>query len=311
MKVVSKNMNLYWLTYWWVWLLTYLGIWLIFGIMFWGIANMSSGDDFVFQEDILIKSKNIAFQKKAGIDMNYDTTKKLIANYKKDFNPIVMERDDISMITFNHNSNGYEQIGWDWAEYYWIKLIQQGYNAYSIEIINKNDPMIYSGKYAQVKIKFYEIPKDSFKEKQNLDLNSISEKDIKKNDKYYIWVDNNFFNENNIAASTLYSENSYHDISLVKPLLALSVNYLNNDIDIIRDYETNKNFIYPLTDFLYFSAITITTLGYGDILPNSSLVRGLVMIEVLFGVIIIAIFLSSSYDRLKEFKEKNKMSNNI
>ena len=34
-----------------------------------------------------------------------------------------------------------------------------------------------------------------------------------------------------------------------------------------------------LADFAYFSLITITTVGYGDILPNSSLARSLVGLD--------------------------------
>lgn len=47
------------------------------------------------------------------------------------------------------------------------------------------------------------------------------------------------------------------------------------------------NYEYPWPDFLYFSAVTITTLGYGDILPNNSYIRTLVMIETFTGIVII------------------------
>lgn len=38
-------------------------------------------------------------------------------------------------------------------------------------------------------------------------------------------------------------------------------------------------------DFCYFSAVTLTTLGYGDILPNSSLVRMIVMSQAIVGIV--------------------------
>lgn len=46
-------------------------------------------------------------------------------------------------------------------------------------------------------------------------------------------------------------------------------------------------------DFLYFSVVTITTLGYGDILPNSRLVRFFVMIETISGITIMGMLASS------------------
>jgi len=47
---------------------------------------------------------------------------------------------------------------------------------------------------------------------------------------------------------------------------------------------------YTFGSALYFSAITITTLGYGDITPTSSLGMGLVALESIIGIIYIALF---------------------
>lgn len=47
-------------------------------------------------------------------------------------------------------------------------------------------------------------------------------------------------------------------------------------------------------DMLYFSAMTITTIGYGDILPNSTLVRGLVVAEILAGILLLVFFVNST-----------------
>lgn len=48
-----------------------------------------------------------------------------------------------------------------------------------------------------------------------------------------------------------------------------------------------------LADALYFSVVTATTLGYGDVLPNAGLGRTLAGAEVLLGVVIAGIFLNS------------------
>lgn len=40
-------------------------------------------------------------------------------------------------------------------------------------------------------------------------------------------------------------------------------------------------------DFVYFSFVTVTTLGYGDIVPNHLLVRLLVVVQLLFGAYLI------------------------
>jgi voltage-gated potassium channel Kch len=44
---------------------------------------------------------------------------------------------------------------------------------------------------------------------------------------------------------------------------------------------------------LYFSAVTITTLGYGDIVPVTSTARGIVTIEIILGPLLFGLFLNS------------------
>ena len=39
-----------------------------------------------------------------------------------------------------------------------------------------------------------------------------------------------------------------------------------------------------ILDFVYFSFVTVTTVGYGDIVPRHTFVRGLVLLHVLFGL---------------------------
>ena len=42
-------------------------------------------------------------------------------------------------------------------------------------------------------------------------------------------------------------------------------------------------------DFVYFSGSALTTVGFGDILPNNTEVRMLVLLEVLFGVLLLGL----------------------
>jgi hypothetical protein len=50
---------------------------------------------------------------------------------------------------------------------------------------------------------------------------------------------------------------------------------------------------------LYFSTITIATIGYGDIIPITPMARILVGSEAFLGLIFAGLFLSSLYDRVK------------
>jgi hypothetical protein len=45
-------------------------------------------------------------------------------------------------------------------------------------------------------------------------------------------------------------------------------------------------------DFLYFSTVTQTTLGYGDILPNSTTVRMVVTIQIVVGLAVLGVLIN-------------------
>lgn len=44
---------------------------------------------------------------------------------------------------------------------------------------------------------------------------------------------------------------------------------------------------------MYFSVVTITTLGYGDITPQTEMARSLAALESIFGIVLIGLFLNS------------------
>lgn len=70
---------------------------------------------------------------------------------------------------------------------------------------------------------------------------------------------------------------------------------LNNEI--IAFYKATKGFPIKASGsfsrMFYFSAVTITTLGYGDIVPISNTSRILVSLESILGIVLIGLFLNS------------------
>lgn len=67
--------------------------------------------------------------------------------------------------------------------------------------------------------------------------------------------------------------------------------------------ERNSNFI----RMIYFSAITITTVGYGDIVPITNTARILVTSESLLGIVIIGLFLNSLAARINKNFNKSEL----
>ncbi len=76
-----------------------------------------------------------------------------------------------------------------------------------------------------------------------------------------------------------------------KSLIAEYIEYLRTEIDVINvflasEFNNSQN-IWTGIDFIYFSTITQTTVGYGDILPNTAKVRFLVILQCIISVFLV------------------------
>jgi len=60
--------------------------------------------------------------------------------------------------------------------------------------------------------------------------------------------------------------------------------------------------VWSFWDFLYFSVITQTTVGYGDILPNSTLIRVVVTAQVMIGIALLVVVINLAF--LKKAQER-------
>ena len=82
-----------------------------------------------------------------------------------------------------------------------------------------------------------------------------------------------------------------------------SVWYIDDTI-VKYDSVIKGEYQYPLIDFLYFSAVTISTLGYGDILPNNTFIRKIVVFESFFGVFLLGGIITLVFSITSELHEK-------
>jgi hypothetical protein len=64
----------------------------------------------------------------------------------------------------------------------------------------------------------------------------------------------------------------------------------------------NKD-LFTYSNMLYFSIVTITTLGYGDILPLTSFGKLLIAMEVIFGIIVLGLFLNGLSKKIENKDE--------
>jgi hypothetical protein len=76
---------------------------------------------------------------------------------------------------------------------------------------------------------------------------------------------------------------------------------------IVRYLPDNKISVY--TDCLYFSTITIASVGYGDIIPQSGLAKFLVCLETIMGQLLLALGIASAYSGISNTSKNNRMAN--
>jgi hypothetical protein len=95
--------------------------------------------------------------------------------------------------------------------------------------------------------------------------------------------------------------------SVVVTLIFFSILYMY--IYIIDPNSFNGNigetYLTQFVSFLYFSFITFSTIGYGDICPVSLISRGVVILEVIYQFIIIVLVISQFTIFQKQFKENS------
>lgn len=74
--------------------------------------------------------------------------------------------------------------------------------------------------------------------------------------------------------------------------IILSVNYIFSG-SIFKD-----NIEFTIVNSIYFTCVTITTLGYGDITPYTDVGKILVALQALLGFIVLSLFMASVINRL-------------
>ncbi|MFW2488763.1 potassium channel family protein [Clostridium chromiireducens] len=289
-------------------LVIYLFIWFTWGVIYRDIANVSHGEEFIFQSDLLLKSQISAFKENTKSEVDNKFISDIITS--KDYKnvEIISELNDSQLTPFCKTV-----IGDKWADYYENMYVKKGVIGYSVSNIKKivkdnttsyvmdlilyadipeTSEFHYGNKTFKVSGSVHEIsingesPNIGYLDK-NKTLKSVKEEVIN------IMINTTDSSLIEAFGNIDQSDNYISNIDL-KDILKYSDIYLNRDIIELQNILKGE-YQYSLADFLYFSAISITTTGYGDILPNSSRVRVYVMFEILFGVIVVGIFVSSLF----------------
>ncbi|MBH1941935.1 two pore domain potassium channel family protein [Mobilitalea sibirica] len=287
-------------------LMVYLAVWFFFGIVYYVLANIYQGEMFYFQNDILTKSKVVSFQKELDIKVDYDIAKALFKE-DNDVTLLKMSEGDYPLLTYKLSGVGLNPIGMNWVKFYYSQWKQKKYNFFRLDLIKEHRQITGATHYNILKLTVCHIPDSTFlrsRPGQYITLPKEYMNYIKKQQTYYITLDDDFLGNFNYDRYLPLN----HDLYIISNSVNLLDQEFNKAFEVIYQYQNNHDFTYPLPDFLYFSSVAISTLGYGDILPNSMLIRMLVMVETLLGTIILAVFIAFYLDYLKMKNTNHKKS---
>lgn len=307
----------------------YFAVWFVFGFIFKMIADNTNGEAFIFQENIQLKKQEQLFFNSTD---NYDH--RFIKNLIKE---IDLDDKLGSMAYGNNckSQNVLDRpLSETWIKYYCHKFNMLYFNRYKIELeycgghnakymcnitLYNSNGLKDTPKYLNRKV--YRNAKyitGDNTEKHPLFINELSFPLVITTDRNSFIFVHNEIQLNNLFKSI--TGNSHEEITskydiikfmlkqhytitsnirqmhMLKADLATCINYLDDDYSILETI-INGKYKYDIADFLYFSAVTITTLGYGDILPNNTTVRKLVMLETFIGIILIGAFISSLFEK--------------
>jgi voltage-gated potassium channel len=251
----------------------YFGVWFAFGLLYQWYANTTNGRAFAFQEDLRVRSQVQEFKKMKDLHVDDEIIKNLIPTCTWDFAGGAKMNEAI-LVPARRN------IGQEWAVYYSKKFESEGITHFAVKVIPgtleesyKEDGMWRVGPLYKLEILLFH---NASSDKPNKPVKSFPVFAIRPP----IYVSPNFKSE------------VKYEIRGLPDILCYSAHFIDDSFSTLKKI-VDGHHEYPLLDFLYFSAITITTVGYGDILPHDTSVRVLVMIESLTGVIILGFFLTT------------------
>jgi hypothetical protein len=277
------------------WLVVYLLVWLACGIAYKRIADYSHGDDFVFAGDLKTSSLVAAFKEKSGSRVNDGVVKAVVDGHVVDRQcqlvPLfAMDAPRASGVTPSCN----RPMGFEWAYYYFERTLGHGYTSFAVLGVQKaslpeeisREKMYSVLRWGQGRMveRLAQLPGSDPEELKDCCLKGeLSLRGPKLRRQRIILL---LTQAPAVVRGKISEENS-----AISSVFIRSLTFPDIDYDTLR--QAMDASYYSLPDFLYFSGITITTTGFGDIVPNATAVRMLVMAEAFLGIILLSGFLAT------------------
>lgn len=287
----------------------YFALWYSFGAMYRSIADSSAGTEFIFQEDLRIGSQVSQVRTQVGLPLDDHTLKgvlRAMTGANQGFLPSFPDKD-VPLVLHN-------PLGEAWGKYYLDWAQKQGYSHFRLDASENPSPQ----RHHKVTVALYRRGVTLEEGARGLPYHRmwvVDNEDPRKTHIYLLptaeqaktWTPaRELVIWTKVDPATLDIDDwtreypsevrasGVQPVVFLDSLMSAAVNDPDGSVHTVQQVLRGR-FKYSLVDFLYFSAVTITTVGYGDILPNSTRVRSLVMAEALLGIVCIGAFVSSLF----------------
>lgn len=269
-------------------LLIYFATILVFGTIYWGYWSLRP-DSFIINEQFNLhpfSSKYVLgdnFNSLAYYQKKADSLRNTIDSVNEELSKTIIETDSLKPISRNIFSQ-HEKARWDSIER-WKKA----------QIPDSLEKKLAGAKQSIDILKEHEKANELVISQLNVEKARIEYEIAKINltSSDFILANLTYFQDTSLVRNFLHidsilSANEYHII----PDLELKIRKIEHEIeqlkfDAIDSYSRRISFL----DFLLFSAANSSTVTYGDITPNDTLVRIILFIQALFCIVLIALFI--------------------
>jgi hypothetical protein len=273
-------------------LVGYFTVWFGCGVAYDQIADWSHGDDFVFAGDVKPNSIISAFKAKTGSTVNDGIIRAVI-----DGNPYGRSCTHLEIDPFDGPlaPRTYlvcnKPLGVVLSHYYYERLRDRGYTSYeTINLEHRSVPDEIRNRAGGFRILHWYRGRDT--ERVFQDTAAADDKELA-DCCYVVELALHGAEEDKLKLLLIHElKATQGTISADSPSIrgVLFNSLTSPDEDLFDLQLLMDGSYYSLVDFLYFSAITITTVGFGDIVPHSQIVRVMVMLETVVGIVLIGIF---------------------
>lgn len=265
--------------------------------------NTVSKYDLAKLKEVIVEviNKDYSYQDIIVITKPHETFENIVGEYYIISVPMQAEGDtihvemhkllehDFDNLYINNIHGSIHSIGSEWGEYYTRMYLENGISTFAFEEIDEEILLYQQGQSIFPKTEYVYLKCNLYKHFSKDAYDCIN-----------IIIDAQAYSQ----VSERIVVNDRYNISDLYYFIQNSVIYIDNQVNCAIKA---KNVSPGFWDCLYFSALSMITTGYGDVLPNSTCVRVVVMFEILYGLVIMGLIMSYLYDGIKDGVIKNSI----